>query len=139
MRPQPISPTNQSCTTSKGASSCVGATRAALAEQGRREPCRGRAVATSRAMAGPGGARRWGEQGERAWARRGLGHAGPPRRSARAPCAGSDTPGRRADPRERPAGGRPRLRRNGKRERARGSRATPGGAPQPCAWHARLP
>jgi hypothetical protein len=42
MRPQPISPTNQSCATSKGASSCAGATRAALAERGRREPCRGR-------------------------------------------------------------------------------------------------
>jgi hypothetical protein len=47
--PQSISPTNQSCATSKGASSCAGATRAALAERGRHEPCRGHAVATSRA------------------------------------------------------------------------------------------
>jgi hypothetical protein len=37
--------TNQSCATRKGASSCAGATRATLAERGRREPCRGRAVA----------------------------------------------------------------------------------------------
>jgi hypothetical protein len=106
MRPQPISPTNQSCATSKGASSCAGATRAALAERGRREPCRGHAMATSRAMAGPGGARRWGEQGGRAWARRGLGHAGPPRRSARAPCRGQaasapqrETRARKGEPR----------------------------------------
>jgi hypothetical protein len=146
--PQSISPTNQSYATSKGASSCVGATRAVLAERGCREPCWGRAVATSRAMAGLGGravatsramdgpgARgggratpgvlamprapragragppcrqatsshragrsrraaalanraeppRWlaapghHEQGGRAWARRGLGHVGPPR------------------------------------------------------------
>jgi hypothetical protein len=33
----------------------------------------------------------------------------------------------------------PRPRRSGKRERARGSRATPGGAPRSRAWHVRPP
>jgi hypothetical protein len=132
----------------KGASSCAGATRAALAERGRREPCRGHAVATSRAMAGlgghvvatsramtgPGGARRWGATRRAGWPCRGRRElaapgrrAGRPRRAAvqagrakpprwlatpgrREPGRATswDTPGRRADPRERPAGGRPR-------------------------------
>jgi hypothetical protein len=45
------SPTNQSCATRNGASSCVGAARAALAARGRREPCRGRSW-TSRGHTG---------------------------------------------------------------------------------------
>jgi hypothetical protein len=163
--PQSISPTNQSCATSKGASSCAGATRAALAERGRREPCRGRAVATSRAMAGPGGARRWGAPrragrpccGRRTglprrqatpsrrvgWPRRvaaQAGRVGPPRAgraSLGAPRAGTR---RAAAPiRVSALPGAGRGRRSGKRERARGSRATPGGAPRPRAWHARPP
>jgi hypothetical protein len=36
MRPPPISPTNWSCATCKGASGCAGAARAALAARGRR-------------------------------------------------------------------------------------------------------
>jgi hypothetical protein len=41
-----ISPTNQSCATRKGASSCAGAARAALAARGRCEPCRVRSWAS---------------------------------------------------------------------------------------------
>jgi hypothetical protein len=82
MRPQPISPTNWSCATCKGASSCAGATRAALAERGRREACRGqamgmggqaRAAAPRRASEPGAGARRGRGKGARARAATGAG------------------------------------------------------------------
>jgi hypothetical protein len=64
MRPQPISPTNWSCATCKGASSCAGATRAALAERGRREACQGCATRTPRCAARRAGLRATGMDGQ---------------------------------------------------------------------------
>jgi hypothetical protein len=154
-RPQPISPTNWSCATCKGASSCAGATRAALAERGRCEACWGRA--TSMGGQARTAAPRWASE-PGAGARRGRGGAArrdggrgiarpsrvdaPPRGEGRAARTMAD----RAVAKSRAGWGRgPHAPRRATRSRAmarpggarRWGRATPGGLAAPATPTAR--